>query len=160
MKTLILLRHAKTENGFDKKDIDRCLTEKGMNDAGKIATTLNNLKILPQLIIISNSTRTQQTSTIIIENIQSNKVELLLNENLYNASASKLINEIEKITNPCDCVMIVAHNPGITDLVNEIKSNTTFGLPPGGMAIFEFKTDDWDGIFNAKSNLSLLSLIE
>jgi phosphohistidine phosphatase len=160
MKTLILLRHAKTENGFDKKDIDRCLTEKGLNDSKKIASTLNNIKIEPQLVISSNSVRTHQTSSILIENMHSNNIELLLNKNLYNASANQLINEIEGISNSYDCVMVVAHNPGISDLVNVIKVNTTFGLPPGGMAIFEFNTDDWNGIFNVESNLSLLSLME
>jgi phosphohistidine phosphatase len=158
MKTLILLRHAKTENGFDKADINRTLTEKGINDTALMALKLNDLKIVPQIIVSSNALRTQQTALIFSENLIQKNTEIILNSNLYNATYATIQSEMYNIPNGFETVMIVSHNPGITDFANSINGNITYGLPPCGMVIFKFETEDWSKIFSSTSVLVAIEL--
>jgi phosphohistidine phosphatase len=153
MKTLILLRHAKTENGFDKTDINRNLTDKGNNDAALMALRLNDLKIVPQIIVSSNALRTQQTALIFLENLIQKNTELILNSKFYNADCYTIQSEINNLPNGFETVMIVCHNPGITDFANSINGNITYGLPPCGMVIFTFETDDWSNFFSSVNKL-------
>ena len=58
MKTLLVIRHAKAEDGFGLKDSDRSLSERGLNDAPAMAWRVADKKInidwpIKERIIIS-----------------------------------------------------------------------------------------------------------
>ncbi|MEN9523122.1 MAG: phosphohistidine phosphatase [Bacteroidota bacterium] len=153
MKTLILLRHAHTEDGFGKNDWERSLTNKGINDAISMTTKLNEIEIFPQIIISSHAARTQQTASIFSENLITKNVTSIINNQLYNSTSKTIEDEILNIPDGFETVMIVCHNPGITDFVNSINGVISYGLQPCGMVIFNFDTHQWSSIINSKSKL-------
>ena len=46
--------------------------------------------------------------------------------------------------------MLVAHNPTLTDFVNDFVSPQIDNLPTTGMVCIEFKTKKWESIVDAR----------
>mgnify|MGYP003329900228 CR=1 FL=1 len=49
--------------------------------------------------------------------------------------------------------MIIAHNPGLTNLINMITNINLYNLPTTGIANIDFDCDSWDNISVENSNL-------
>jgi phosphohistidine phosphatase len=49
--------------------------------------------------------------------------------------------------------MIIAHNPGLTNLINNITNISLDNLPTTGLAEIEFNCDSWSKISYNNSNL-------
>jgi phosphohistidine phosphatase len=50
---------------------------------------------------------------------------IVVNERLYNATAGELLGEIAQLDAQPHGVMVVAHNPGLTDLAHHFASDIT-----------------------------------
>jgi phosphohistidine phosphatase len=50
-------------------------------------------------------------------------------------------------------VMIIAHNPGLTNLINSITNISLDNLPTTGLAEIEFNINSWSDISYKNSNL-------
>ncbi|MFM2048366.1 MAG: hypothetical protein RI955_914 [Bacteroidota bacterium] len=155
MKTLILVRHAETQHGFDMADKDRELKMNGIKEAETMAKRLTDKNILPEIIVSSYAKRTMQTTEKMaaVFNVTNLKIEYL--ESLYNASPLHIKAAIAAIDDVYNSIMIVCHNPGISDFVNALKSKTTFGMPTAGVAVFTIETNSWNDFFESKNELIL-----
>ena len=121
MKKLILLRHAKSSwKDASLDDFDRPLNRRGKKDAPKMAHKLAMRKIKIDLIISSPAKRTNETAKI-FANILGYESEIIFNDKLYEASYKEILNVINLIDDKYQNVLLVCHNPGITNLVNYIS---------------------------------------
>ena len=121
MKKLILLRHAKSSwKDASLDDFDRPLNRRGKKDAPKMAHKLAMRKIKIDLIISSPANRTNETAKI-FANILGCESEIIFNDKLYEASYKEILNVINLIDDKYQNVLLVCHNPGITNLVNYIS---------------------------------------
>ena len=78
MKSLLLLRHAKTsDNNASISDDMRPLSDSGKYDVYKMSKFLKNNKLIPSLIISSSAKRAKDTSNLLAESIGYNKDILL-----------------------------------------------------------------------------------
>lgn len=123
MKSLLLLRHAKTS----KKDAPisdemRPLSDSGKHDVYQMGKFLNNTKLFPSLIISSSAKRAKDTSNLLAESIGYNK-EVYLSELLYETSAQDYLNVISEISNNINIVLLVGHNPILENFVELITNN-------------------------------------
>ena len=74
MKSLLLLRHAKTsDNKASISDGMRPLSDNGKYDVYKMSKFLKNNKLIPSLIISSSAKRAKDTSNLLAESIGYNK---------------------------------------------------------------------------------------
>ena len=119
MKQLFLIRHAKSSwaNSSDS-DFARPLNERGKLDGEKMAVLFSKKKIKVDLILCSASLRTRQTASYFSEalGLKENYISYL--DELYHASSETIYETISKIKNEYSAVIIICHNPGITDFVN------------------------------------------
>ena len=121
MKKLILLRHAKSSwKDASLDDFDRPLNRRGKKDAPIMADKLDKRKIKIDLIISSPAKRTNETAKI-FANILGYESEIIFNDKLYEASYKEILNVINLIDDKYQNVLLVCHNPGITNLVNYIS---------------------------------------
>ena len=121
MKKLILLRHAKSSwKDASLDDFDRPLNRRGKKDAPIMAHKLAMRKIKIDLIISSPANRTNETAKI-FANILGCESEIIFNDKLYEASYKEILNVINLIDDKYQNVLLVCHNPGITNLVNYIS---------------------------------------
>jgi phosphohistidine phosphatase len=133
MKNLILLRHAKSSWKDDKlDDFDRPLSNRGKEDAPKIAKRLKQRGIQIDLIISSNARRTTDTANI-FAGILNYKSEIIFDNKLYAASESHILSVINCLENNFENVLLVCHNPGITNLVNYLSGSFIENIPTTGI---------------------------
>jgi phosphohistidine phosphatase len=122
MKTLLLLRHAKTsEKETSLPDLIRPLSDSGKYDIYKMTKFLKNTKLIPSLIISSSAKRAKDTSNLLAESIGYNK-SIKLSELLYRTEAKDYIHVISEIANNINIVLLVGHNPILENLVKLITN--------------------------------------
>ncbi len=151
MKRLILIRHAKSNlNQPLVSDHERILNKSGINEAQLIGQYLYTNNYHPSHIISSTATRTIETAKIINGKINfNNKVET--QSLIYNKSSIEILNLINNIDNQYNCVMLIGHNPTITQLINEISNANIDYMPTCGTAVIDFKCN-WS-LINSNGNL-------
>ena len=143
MKTLMLLRHAKSSwKDSDLEDHDRPLNKRGKKDAPQMGRLLSAEGLVPDLILSSTAVRARQTAEAVAHaSSYEGKIELL--EELYLAPAGKLLSEAQsRAPRSAGRLLLVAHNPGLEDLV-EILSGTREPFPTAALAVFEVEIAQW-----------------
>jgi len=116
----------------------------------------NRLKLkaaCPGLIVTSPAIRAQTTATLIANELGLLLTKIEANEQIYGAHLSELLTAVRSIDNQYRQVMLVGHNPGITDLVNHLTGYLTHNLPTCSITTLEFETDDWDAIERVEARL-------
>lgn len=147
MKTLIILRHAKSDwSSDDIADFDRPLNQKGRKDAPSIGRLLAHKQITPQRVLCSTSLRTRQTWELVLSAMERERkvdkfpVDYL--EEIYQADLKTLIESITEQSDTFSCLLIVAHNPGCELLLHHL-TNVHQEMKPGNAAILSFNGDSW-----------------
>jgi phosphohistidine phosphatase len=127
MQYLILMRHAKAEaQAQSGEDFDRALSARGLNEAKAVAEALKASGLKPDLALVSSSARTQGTFDQIRAVFGDIKADL--SDTYYNADSHILRHAIEAHEEQADCVLVIAHNPGLSFLVGEYLDEGAAGL--------------------------------
>jgi phosphohistidine phosphatase len=115
-KHIHLLRHAKSSwDDPELADHDRPLAPRGRKAAKRMARHLEHAGVRPDLVLCSSSVRTRQTLERIAATIPDGaRVEV--EDGLYAAGASTLIERLRRVPPETRAVLVVAHNPGLQDL--------------------------------------------
>ncbi|WP_300604467.1 histidine phosphatase family protein [Niabella sp.] len=151
MKTLIIIRHAKAEQGFGK-DIERKLTDRGERNAAKMAALLREKGYRIDRVFSSNSERTMQTTRIFAEALDIPGNHIRYFESLYLADVLGITETIDWLREGenIQTLAVVGHNPGVTNFVNDLTHAGIDSLPTCGIAIMEADMDDWSNFEAAK----------
>lgn len=138
-----MLRHA--ESGWDiyGKDKDRRLTAQGREDAAYIASELSRENIHPDTIICSPAARAKETAEHLLHLQAQPDARMQLAEALYPGSVFTLYQTIETIPDYMEQAIIVAHNPVLSDLINEWGLMPLMTLSPGGALACRTEGDHW-----------------
>ena len=83
MKTLYLIRHAKSSWEFDVDDHERPLNERGMKDAPLVASHVKSLIKVPDQIISSDAVRAKTTAVLYLQSLDIPQDRLKLDPKLY-----------------------------------------------------------------------------
>jgi phosphohistidine phosphatase len=147
MKTLLILRHAKTQSDAPAGDHVRELTERGLRNAEAMGAYIRALIGTPDAIITSDATRALQTAEIVAPAIGFT-TPLVVEPRIYGADVNTLLALVRSILDEVNCAMIVGHNPGFEDLAEALAGTSDEGvrLPTSGLAVLEFDVDRWSSI--------------
>ena len=147
MKTLILTRHAKSswKHPF-LADIDRPLNKRGERDAPVMGKRLSRRNLIPDALVTSPAARALATATAISEPLGYPTGKIIVEDVLYEASKDRLLDAIYSLDDAWGTVMIVAHNPGLTDLVNELFPYPVANMPTCGVAVLKFDIENWSDL--------------
>lgn len=142
MKRLLVLRHAKSSWASPgQKDHDRPLDQRGRLAAGEMGASMSAASLLPDLIISSDSRRTRETVALWSESAGWTD-EPRFRAELYHASPETLIDAARSAPDAAETVMLVAHNPGIEQLVSRVGGDE-IGMPTGALAIIDLACESW-----------------
>lgn len=145
MKTLSLLRHAKSSwNDTGLSDKDRPLNSRGEHDAPMMGSRLNDSPIRPSLIVSSPAVRAWTTARIVALEISYPKEFLQRDERLYLAGVNQMLDVLSEQDPGFNSIMLVGHNPGLTEFANRLVPDLTSNLPTCGMVSVEVDSDDWN----------------
>ncbi|RVQ65506.1 histidine phosphatase family protein [Croceicoccus ponticola] len=168
MKRLGLLRHAKSEEDQSSGyDFDRELSAKGRRAAEAMGRHIGK-KVAPfDRILASPARRAQETLNIALDAMgKAAPVDRIEDRRLYLATSDSIDEVVAQLGGDADSILLVAHNPGLEDVVldhvpndgsSRLRDIVAVKYPTGAFAILEFDIDDWSSIGGATARLISLT---
>jgi phosphohistidine phosphatase len=143
------MRHAKSEwADASVRDIDRPLNERGSHDAPRMGKLLRDKSICPALIISSDAVRALTTAQLVARELGYPIDRIRTNHALYLASPDTLLEVLSSEGDDYTDVMLVAHNPGMTELANRIVAKRIDNLPTCGVFMIETDLPVWGALMD------------
>jgi phosphohistidine phosphatase len=147
MKTLLVLRHAKTQSDAPAGDHARELTERGHRNAEAMGACIRTRTGSPDAIITSDATRARQTAEIVARAVNFTG-PLTVEPRIYAAGLDTLLAVVRRIPDEVRSALIIGHNPGFEELAEALAGNhdEQIRLPTSGLALLEFDVERWDAV--------------
>ncbi len=135
-------------------DRDRPLNKRGERDAPMMGRRLLQKKTRPSLILTSPAKRARQTARLVAREI-GYPIEFLQTEpELYLATPAALLDVIAQQDNTFNDIVVCGHNPGITDLTNQLSGIAIDNVPTCGMVFLEADIAGWDELHKVHCTLA------
>lgn len=156
MKTLLLLRHAKSswdDPGLD--DHERPLNERGQTAARQVGAFLTEQGYRPQLVLCSTARRTRETLALALP---ANHTDVRFTHDLYLAAPDQILSALRTLEDEAESVMIVAHSPGTEQLAlllsrcdgpreeRASRDKIAEKFPTGALAVLELPSETWAAV--------------
>lgn len=146
MKTLLILRHAKSSwDDSSLSDHDRPLNKRGKLAAHRMGRLLDDENLWPDLILSSTAERAATTTQRLVDaggEAGSFAGEICYLHELYGAGPHDLIEAVRESGGDAGSVMVVAHNPGLEDLVQQMTGEY-YRLPTAALVRIFVPIDHW-----------------
>ncbi len=151
MKTLLLLRHAKSSWAAPgRADHDRELNRRGEKAAPFMGRYLRQHDLIPDLIWCSTAARAVQTLGLLGRDFATD-ADVIYNEDLYMANDRVLLENLHHTHEDARRVLVIGHNPGIEAFAQSLfgggnenaRATMARKYPTCGLAHFEFDVDQW-----------------
>ncbi|MGO4123679.1 histidine phosphatase family protein [Inquilinus sp. YAF38] len=151
MKTLILLRHAKSDWADPAlADHDRPLAERGRDAAPKMGAWLKTHGPKPDLVLCSTATRARQTLALALEALGA-APETRFDRGLYLAGGAGVLARLRQAPDEAATVLLVGHNPDLEQLARRLATTGDKAAlarlaekyPTAGLAVIELPVERW-----------------
>ena len=142
VRILLLVRHAKSSwNHPELDDIDRPLNQRGRRDAPEMGRRLKARSLRPDVIISSPSVRTLSTAAAIAEQVGLDTGRVIAHDDLYAAAPQEVLDVVAVTPASVQILMVVTHNPAITELANRFLACPIDNVPTCG--VLTVQLDSW-----------------
>lgn len=145
MKTLIIIRHAKSDqHGMFASDFERPLNKRGEHDAPMMAERLKNRKIKIDAFVSSPANRALTTCTLFCKTFDVSIHDIIKIDALYHAPRDTFYQVINNLDDQFNTVSVFSHNPGITDFANSLCHGLYIdNMPTCAMLAVESDIHSW-----------------
>ncbi len=144
MKEVYFVRHAKSS--WDDPwlaDHDRPLNKRGKNDAPFMAQVMAAKVPQVDAIVSSTAKRARKTAEAFATAYGLQKQDIKLIQSLYHASTYQITANIKQFPAAWSRVIVFGHNPGYTDLANELAGSYIDNVPTCGIFGTQSSLDEW-----------------
>jgi phosphohistidine phosphatase len=142
MKTLLLLRHAKSSwKDAALADHDRPLNKRGKAEAPRVGEWLRKNDLVPDLILASTARRAHKTAERVAE-ASGYAGEVQLEADLYLGDPEDYLDALQGVSDKYECVLVVGHNPGIEEFL-ELLTRSDELLPTAALAQISLPIEHW-----------------
>lgn len=156
MKSIILVRHAKSSWKYDVPDDKRPLKSRGKTDAVLVANEFLKYNISPDSIFSSPAKRALMTCNIFLRSLNFEKNDVQIVDNLYDFSGENVISFIKSLNNDLSTVMIFGHNHAFTSISNIFGTINLENLPTSGLVKLNFDISDWTQLEKGKTEFIII----
>jgi phosphohistidine phosphatase len=147
MKKLFLVRHAKSSWDYSElSDFERPLNQRGKRDSPFMAKLLSQQGVNPDLIISSPANRAITTAKYFCDPLDYKFQNLQIEPELYEATGNEILDIIADCDNKHKSLMLFSHNPGLTDLADQLSDKPIENIPTCGVVAFSLNINKWDEI--------------
>lgn len=133
--TLILFRHAKSDQSSDEADIDRPLNPRGRRQAPEAGRWLADHLDTIDLAVVSPANRARTTWDLASSEL-SEIPHTLIDDRVYGASVTDLLRVVRELPDDARTVVLVGHNPGLEDLASFV-TNASVSMPTSAIVALE-----------------------
>jgi phosphohistidine phosphatase len=145
---LYIMRHAKSDWETGTSDFDRPINQRGNNSAIRIGQWMSENNYIPEKIISSSAVRAKQTIELLVDQIEEkDKKEISYEKDLYLASLDTLLENITLYKSNVNSLMLVAHNPGLEELVYFLDGDSGsqyISMTTANLVIYEYADNQFD----------------
>jgi len=164
MKTLMLIRHAKSDwNTIGQKDVDRRLNQRGEYDApimGKrLAARLQAAGQSLDAFSSSSACRAKQTALLLAAELGWDAESISWQDRLYLASPATLLDQIHAFPDDAQTAIVLAHNPGISELAEQLSGQWIGNVPSCSILTFHIPVVSWRDV-SIKRGLRQAELVD
>jgi phosphohistidine phosphatase len=132
-RTLILLRHAKSDWSREDADVDRPLSKRGLREAPQAGRWLARGVASIDLAVVSPANRARKTWELASAELDS-RPPASIDDRMYAASANQLLGVVQTLPDDAATVLLVGHNPGIEELVS-LLTDESLSMPTSALAV-------------------------
>jgi Phosphohistidine phosphatase SixA len=144
MKTIHLIRHAKSSWDDSRlSDMQRPLAQRGIKDCKTMAQHLIEAGWNHRNIYCSQAKRAQMTIAGLAKELTRLKIDWHIDPELYTFSAGVLLDWLTELSDECQAITLVGHNPAFTDLINHLSGARLDNLPTCGYAQLSAEINSW-----------------
>jgi len=144
MKTLYLVRHAKSSwDDPTLQDIERTLNKRGRRDAPTMGKRLAARGIHPDLVVSSPARRARETATILATELGYPAEKIAIDEGIWEADVTALLAVIGRLDDALDHVLLVGHNPGMTNIASRLHPDCPADLPTCAVVELRLEATSW-----------------
>ena len=142
MKTLLLLRHAKSSwDDPSLADFDRPLNGRGKRDAPRMGRLLREQGLEPDRVLCSTAKRARKTAYKVLQ-ASGFAVDMNEDDRLYHAAPQAFVEVLQQQGDPLNCVLVVAHNPGLEEFL-ALLTGQYDRMPTAALAQIDLAIDRW-----------------
>ncbi len=146
MLRIIIMRHAQAQlEQYGKNDRERTITMTGMHEIDSIRRQIHGKLDTLSFIMCSNARRTRQTLDG-LKPVLPNSAEIHYDDALYQANVETLLHKIQSLPSSHKNIMLLAHNPGVGQIIHAIDKTKASVFPTCGVAICESTVEKWHDI--------------
>jgi phosphohistidine phosphatase len=141
MKTLILVRHAQSDKSDPSlRDSDRPLTRHGESDASAMADRFAELGLRVDALISSPAVRALSTAEAFSKKLS---LPVKTDARIYEAGVQELLETVRSFDSLHSTVMLVGHNPGLSEFLRYLTDENYADLPTSGIAVVDIPQKSW-----------------
>lgn len=157
MKTIFILRHAKSESDkLQMNDFERPLNGRGVEAAGKIGAYFKSKEYSCDIVLCSTAQRTRETFGLIKPSLLDG-VSAEFDDLLYLAEPKYLVRCLHALRDDVQSAMIIGHNPGLEQLAHSLvakargaesalQRSLEDGFPTCALAVVRSAAETWAGL--------------
>lgn len=144
MKTIILVRHAKSTHNFGvSSDFERPLNDRGFRDASEMGKKLFKKNTIIDLFVSSPALRAKTTAELFVAEYKREKKEILFVPTLYHSDGNHFNEVISRFDDQFDHIAIFSHNPGITDFASSLTTTPISHMPTCSVFAVSAPVEAW-----------------
>jgi phosphohistidine phosphatase len=146
MKTLLVMRHAKSDWGTaSSRDHDRPLAERGVKAARRMGKYLCEADAVPELIVSSTAVRALTTAELAVEAGEWG-CPIIGAEALYGGGPERVLKIIGATEPGIDRLLIAGHEPTWSMLVSWLIGGGRVHMPTAAVACLDLRRGDWSDL--------------
>ncbi len=134
-RTLILIRHGKSDWSGNHSDEDRPLADRGRRQAAEAGQWLAASAYDVEVAMVSPAQRARSTWELVEAELD-DEIPTLVVENAYTFDALDLLEIVRQARDEVQCAVLVGHNPATEDLVQILTGEWT-PMPTSAVAVIE-----------------------
>lgn len=146
MKSVLLIRHTKSDWTNAVDDFDRPIRDDRKNDARLIAREIARKGFKPGYIAASPAKRTLQTAKLISQEWDYKYADIVQDKTLYESTPFEIIQHLRGLSDTIRNAVIIGHNPAITYFLNRYGDTYIDNVPTTGAALICFDKEHWQDI--------------
>jgi len=151
MKTIYLARHAQAARPDRRQsDFSRPLLKSGIESSMNVGKLLSEQGVKPALIIASNAVRANETARILARSLGYPESKIMLEPKIYHCSKDDLFDIISSLPDELTSVMLVGHNPSMTEFAILLQAGLQNELPLSGVVGISADTPYWHSLLVCK----------
>lgn len=143
MKTILLLRHAKSSWEMATSDHSRVLASRGITNAHAMGSFVAAHLPESYSMYCSTATRTRQTAEIITSYFPTTAAAVQYESDLYTFSCADLESFVQSRKDEDQAIILFGHNEAITNFVNKFGSIQIDNVPTCGFVVLELPINSW-----------------